>query len=194
VALAAHAGRSATPEQCAGNACCDASATHWLAFFALFSSLLFFAFFGVRRCARAPPQVASSILARMGYARVTQARDGQEALDHIAARGGPDAFDFILMDLHMPRKARPARGRASAGRRWRSSCVRWLSAPHRVRRTMCRFCLLQRALHQCTDFEWTSEASETLYVKVRWQRARPGHHHSAKQARQEARSRQAPRS
>ncbi|KAK9840570.1 hypothetical protein WJX81_001725 [Elliptochloris bilobata] len=49
-------------------------------------------------------KVATSILARMGYSRVTQARDGQEALDHISARGGPDAFDFILMDLHMPRK------------------------------------------------------------------------------------------
>ena len=53
--------------------------------------------------------MATSILARMGYARVTQARDGQEALDHIAERGGPDAFDFILMDLHMPRKVPPAR-------------------------------------------------------------------------------------
>lgn len=55
--------------------------------------------------------MATSILARMGYSRVTQARDGQEALDRIAARGGPDAFDFILMDLHMPRKVPPARWR-----------------------------------------------------------------------------------
>ena len=55
--------------------------------------------------------MATSILARMGYARVTQARDGQEALDQIAERGGPDAFDFILMDLHMPRKVSPARWR-----------------------------------------------------------------------------------
>lgn len=30
--------------------------------------------------------------------------DGQEACDEIAKRGGPDAFDVILMDLHMPRK------------------------------------------------------------------------------------------
>ena len=53
-------------------------------------------------------QVATSILARMGYSRVTLARDGQEALDCITAGGGADAFDFILMDLHMPRKVLPA--------------------------------------------------------------------------------------
>ena len=32
--------------------------------------------------------------------------DGQEAYDEIVKRGGPDAFDVILMDLHMPRKVR----------------------------------------------------------------------------------------
>ena len=37
-------------------------------------------------------------------AQVTSAFDGQEALDKIVAAGGPDAFDVILMDLHMPQK------------------------------------------------------------------------------------------
>jgi CheY-like chemotaxis protein len=32
--------------------------------------------------------------------------DGQEAYNEIVKRGGPDAFDVILMDLHMPRKVR----------------------------------------------------------------------------------------
>lgn len=32
--------------------------------------------------------------------------DGQEAYDEIVKKGGPDAFDVILMDLHMPRKVR----------------------------------------------------------------------------------------
>ena len=41
-------------------------------------------------------------------AQVTSAYDGQEALDKLAEAGGPDAFDVILMDLHMPLKVHPA--------------------------------------------------------------------------------------
>jgi CheY-like chemotaxis protein len=37
--------------------------------------------------------------------------DGQEALDRIVEAGGADAFDIMLMDLHMPRKV----GRAEGG-------------------------------------------------------------------------------
>lgn len=36
--------------------------------------------------------------------QVTRAFDGEEAYQTILERGGPDAFDVILMDLHMPRK------------------------------------------------------------------------------------------
>ena len=36
--------------------------------------------------------------------QVTHAFDGEEAYSTILERGGPDAFDVILMDLHMPRK------------------------------------------------------------------------------------------
>ncbi len=39
--------------------------------------------------------------------QVAVAYDGQDAYDEIVARGGPDAFDVILMDLHMPRKVLP---------------------------------------------------------------------------------------
>ena len=39
-----------------------------------------------------------------GNRQVTKAMDGQEAYDEIVKKGGPDAFDVILMDLHMPRK------------------------------------------------------------------------------------------
>ncbi|BDA47022.1 probable sensor histidine kinase GacS [Coccomyxa sp. Obi] len=49
-------------------------------------------------------KVALGILNRMGYKQVTKAMDGQEAYEEIVKHGGPDAFDVILMDLHMPRK------------------------------------------------------------------------------------------
>ena len=41
--------------------------------------------------------------------QVTHAFDGEEAYSTILERGGPDAFDVILMDLHMPRKVSAAR-------------------------------------------------------------------------------------
>ena len=48
-------------------------------------------------------KVAVGVLARVGHTDVTVAPDGAAALDAIEAAGGPDAFDVILMDLHMPR-------------------------------------------------------------------------------------------
>jgi CheY-like chemotaxis protein len=36
--------------------------------------------------------------------QVTRAFDGEDAYQIILERGSPDAFDVILMDLHMPRK------------------------------------------------------------------------------------------
>ena len=45
-------------------------------------------------------QVASEFLSKAGLS-VTVANHGQEALDHVV-RGGRDAFDAVLMDLHMP--------------------------------------------------------------------------------------------
>ena len=48
------------------------------------------------------PQVALGILRRGGHTDVAVAENGQVALDVIAARGGIDSFDLILMDLHMP--------------------------------------------------------------------------------------------
>jgi PleD family two-component response regulator len=47
-------------------------------------------------------QVAVGILRRSGHIDVTTVENGQQALDIIAERGGIDAFDLILMDLHMP--------------------------------------------------------------------------------------------
>ena len=49
--------------------------------------------------------------------QVTRAFDGEEAYQTILERGGPDAFDVILMDLHMPRKVTHCRlsGRRSDG-------------------------------------------------------------------------------
>lgn len=38
--------------------------------------------------------------------QVIKAYDGQDAYDEIVKHGGPDAFDVILMDLHMPRMVR----------------------------------------------------------------------------------------
>ena len=52
-------------------------------------------------------QVALGILKRTGYSQVTTVMDGQQAMDVIQQRGGADAFDIILTDLHMPRKVCP---------------------------------------------------------------------------------------
>lgn len=40
----------------------------------------------------------------MGFTSVTTASDGQQALEELHRVGHPDAFDVILMDLHMPIK------------------------------------------------------------------------------------------
>jgi CheY-like chemotaxis protein len=53
------------------------------------------------------PQVALGILKRMGCTNVVTAEDGEAALEALHTAGGPDAFDVILMDLHMPRKVSP---------------------------------------------------------------------------------------
>ena len=42
------------------------------------------------------------VLRRMGQQDVTTAVNGLEALEVMQARGGADAFDLVLMDLHMP--------------------------------------------------------------------------------------------
>ena len=49
-------------------------------------------------------QVALGILNRTGYSEVTTVVDGQQAMDELHRRGGADAFDIILTDLHMPHK------------------------------------------------------------------------------------------
>jgi len=49
-------------------------------------------------------QVALGILKRTGYSEVTTVVDGQQAMDELHRRGGADAFDVILTDLHMPHK------------------------------------------------------------------------------------------
>ena len=49
-------------------------------------------------------QVALGILKRSGYSEVTTVVDGQQAMDELHRRGGADAFDIILTDLHMPHK------------------------------------------------------------------------------------------
>ena len=49
-------------------------------------------------------QVALGILERTGYSEVTTVVDGQQAVDKLHRRGGADAFDIILTDLHMPHK------------------------------------------------------------------------------------------
>jgi len=48
-------------------------------------------------------KVAVGVLARVGHTDVTLAGDGAAALEAVEAAGGPDAFDVVLMDLHMPR-------------------------------------------------------------------------------------------
>ncbi len=47
------------------------------------------------------------ILRRGGHTDVVTVENGQQALDAVAARGGLDAFDLVLMDLHMPIMVRP---------------------------------------------------------------------------------------
>ena len=49
-------------------------------------------------------QVALGILKRTGYSEVTTVVDGRQAMDELHRRGGADAFDIILTDLHMPHK------------------------------------------------------------------------------------------
>ena len=41
---------------------------------------------------------------RRGYSEVTTVVDGQQAMDELHCRGGADAFDIILANLHMPNK------------------------------------------------------------------------------------------
>ncbi|CAL55375.1 Signal transduction histidine kinase-related protein, C-terminal [Ostreococcus tauri] len=48
-------------------------------------------------------KVARAVLSRLGYMDVTSAKDGAEALTKVKAEAkGLDAFDIVLMDLHMP--------------------------------------------------------------------------------------------
>ena len=49
-------------------------------------------------------QVALGILQRIGFKEVVCAADGVNALSEMTMRGGGDAFDIVLTDLHMPRK------------------------------------------------------------------------------------------
>lgn len=49
-------------------------------------------------------KVCLGILRRLGYTNITTAEDGVIALKEVEAKGGPNAFDVIFMDLHMPRK------------------------------------------------------------------------------------------
>merc|ERR1712003_485653 len=49
-------------------------------------------------------KVCLGILRRLGYTNITTAGDGVIALKEVEAKGGPNAFDVIFMDLHMPRK------------------------------------------------------------------------------------------
>jgi len=56
-----------------------------------------------------PPQVALGILQRIGFSDIVCAADGVKAIAEITARGGGEAFDIILTDLHMPRKVGAAR-------------------------------------------------------------------------------------
>lgn len=49
-------------------------------------------------------QVALGILQRIGFKEVVCAADGVNALSEMTVRGGGDAFDIVLTDLHMPRK------------------------------------------------------------------------------------------
>ena len=48
--------------------------------------------------------MALGILQRIGFKEVVCAADGVNALSEMTVRGGGDAFDIVLTDLHMPRK------------------------------------------------------------------------------------------
>lgn len=48
-------------------------------------------------------KVAKAVLSRLGHSDVTAAKDGSDALAKVQADpAGLDAFDIVLMDLHMP--------------------------------------------------------------------------------------------
>ena len=48
-------------------------------------------------------KVAKAVLSRLGYADITAAKDGMDALSKVQGEErGLDAFDIVLMDLHMP--------------------------------------------------------------------------------------------
>ena len=48
-------------------------------------------------------KVAKAVLSRLGHSDVTGAKDGADALAKVQADpAGLDAFDIVLMDLHMP--------------------------------------------------------------------------------------------
>ena len=48
-------------------------------------------------------KVAKAVLHRLGYTDVAVAKDGADALEKVKADpAGLDAFDIVLMDLHMP--------------------------------------------------------------------------------------------
>ena len=48
-------------------------------------------------------KVAKAVLSRLGHSDVTGAKDGVDALAKVQADpAGLDAFDIVLMDLHMP--------------------------------------------------------------------------------------------
>jgi len=49
-------------------------------------------------------KVCLGILKRLGYTDITTAEDGVIALKELENNGGPDFFNVIFMDLHMPRK------------------------------------------------------------------------------------------
>lgn len=46
--------------------------------------------------------MATGILARCGIQHVTTAVNGAEALTAVEQAGGADAYDVLLIDLHMP--------------------------------------------------------------------------------------------
>lgn len=49
-------------------------------------------------------RVAVGILRRLGFVNIEVAKDGIEAIEAVAAAGGPAAYYGLLIDLHMPRK------------------------------------------------------------------------------------------
>jgi len=73
--------------------------------------------------------VALGILKRMGCTNVVTAEDGEAALEALHAAGGPDAFDVILMDLHMPRKVNMNRNKEIGGSSIGRMCKLTLTPP-----------------------------------------------------------------